>query len=236
MKRLLLLSNSVNPGMGFLEHAGDTIKDFLGTNVKRVLFIPYAVVTLPDNFISERVGKRFNELGYELDSIHTADDPVAAVREAEAIAVSGGNTFHLLKTMYDLNLLDAVRERVEAGAPYMGWSAGSNLTCPTLKTTNDMPIAQPPSFDALGLIPFQINPHYTDKRIEGHGGEGRAQRIEEFIEVNRDVYVAGLREGSALRLQGDELTLIGDKPLKVFHHGEKAREIEAGGDVSFLLG
>lgn len=234
MKRLLLLSNSVSPGMGFLEHAQLPIKDFLGESIDRVLFIPYAVVTVPHDEVERRLSERLSTLGYSVESIHKSGDPVAAVANAQAIAVSGGNTFHLLAEMYRHKLVGPVRERVLGGIPYIGWSAGSNLACPTLKTTNDMPIAEPESFDGLGLVPFQINPHYTEAQLEGHGGESRDQRIEECITVNRDVNVVGLREGSMLRVEGEEVTLLGGKSMRVFRHGMAARDCSAGDDLGFL--
>jgi len=156
-------------------------------------------------------------------------------KEAQAIAVGGGNTFHLLSHIYSNALLDVISERVNEGLPYMGWSAGSNLACPTIKTTNDMPIVQPPSFEAVGAVPFQINPHYLDAHPAGHGGETREDRIREFIEVNRDMYVAGLREGSTLRVEGNDMELLGDKPLRVFRFGHDPAEIEPVDDVNFLL-
>jgi len=235
-ERLLLLSNSKNYGMGFLEHAEASIKEFLGPARRRILFIPYAGVTVTFAEMAGRVGERFGKLGYELTSIHEADDPVAAVSEAEAIAVSGGNTFHLLHHLHEKNLIEPLRRSAIAGVPYIGWSAGSNVACPSICTTNDMPIVQPRSFDALGLVPFQINPHYLDHHPEQHQGETREQRIAEFVEVHRDVYVLGLREGSILCLDGGKLILCGGKKsMRVFHFGEPAREVGSTDDLSFLF-
>lgn len=158
-KRILLISNSTLYGSGFLDHAESEIRSFLG-NVKLVLFVPFALYDR-DKYAAT-AEQRFTKMGYGLSSIHTASDPKQAVREAEAVFIGGGNTFRLLKALYDLDLLGPIRERVEAGMPYMGSSAGSNVAGPTIRTTNDMPIVQPPSFDAIGLVSFQINPHYLD--------------------------------------------------------------------------
>lgn len=234
-KRLLLLSNSTNYGQGYLEHAEPAIKDFLGGHRRQVLLVPYAGVRRSFDEFTAMVRERFRTMGYELISVHQAADPSQAVRHAEAIAVAGGNTFHLLKLLYDIGLLDPIRERVNAGVPYIGWSAGANVACPTIKTTNDMPIVQPPSLTALGLVPFQINPHYTDAVLPHHSGETRAERIAEFIEVNPGVYVVGLPEGSMLSIEGSDVTLLGDKAAKVFLKGQEPTDYEPGASLSFLL-
>ncbi len=233
--RLLLLSNSTNHGGEFLAHAAGDIRDFLGASVRRVLFVPFAGVTRSYDEYAATVRARFAELGYELDSVHEAADPVAAVETAEAIAVGGGNTFHLLRGMYEVGLVEAVRARVRIGTPYVGWSAGSNVACPTIRTTNDMPIVEPPSFDALGLIPFQINPHYTDEVLANHAGETRAERIAEFLKANPGSRVVGLREGSILRVEGHEVSLLGEKTARVFKGGADAAEYGPGDSLRFLL-
>jgi dipeptidase E len=234
-KRLLLLSNSINYGQEFLEHAVADIKDFLGAGVRRVLFVPFAGVTRSYDEFAAAVGKRFLEMGYELDPVHKAADKGEAVRRAEAIAVGGGNTFHLLRALYEARLIEAIRERVEAGTPYIGWSAGSNIACPTIRTTNDMPIVEPPSFDALRLVPFQINPHYTDERLTSHSGETREQRIAEFIKTNQEATVVGLREGSSLRIEGGRVSLLGVKQARVFRSNEDAKEYGPADSLDFLL-
>jgi dipeptidase E len=234
-KRLLLLSNSTNYGQGFLEHAATGIKDFLGAEVRRVLFVPFAGVTRSYDEYAAAVGVRFAEMGYELDPVHRAADQVEAVRSAEAIAVAGGNTFHLLRGLYETGLIESIRERVEAGVPYIGWSAGSNVACPTIKTTNDMPIVEPPSFNALNLVPFQINPHYTDEKLAGHSGETREQRLAEFLKANESVHVVGLREGSGLRIEGHAIKLLGEKTARVFKSVEDAKEYSAADSLGFLL-
>lgn len=242
--KLLLISNSTNPGEAYLGWPRPFITDFLaGTGVKRVLFLPYAGVGLTDkgleasfDIYEKRVGDVFRELGYEIYSIHHEEDPVKAVQEAEAIAVGGGNTFHLVYMMHKTGVMHAIRERAMAGVPYMGWSAGSNVACPSLRTTNDMPIIEPESFNCMNLIPFQINPHYLDANPEGHGGETREQRIDEFCKVNRNMYVAGLREACLLTYEDGKLELKGSRPLRIFKFGQEPYEVEPGKDVNFLMG
>lgn len=234
--RLLLLSNSTCYQMGYLEHAMGDLKDFLGDSVRRVLFVPYAGVTIAWDTYTDKVREKYAEIGYELESVHRVSDPGAAVRDAEAIAIGGGNTFHLLREMYENQLIEPIRQRVSAGVPYMGWSAGSNMVCPTVRTTNDMPIVEPPSLKALDLIPFQINPHYTDAVLPEHQGETRADRIAEFIEANPNTTVVGLREGSILRVEGDSVKLLGDKALRLFRKGQDVTEHAPADDIGFLLG
>lgn len=218
-RRLLLLSNSTTPTGGFLGHAMDTIEEFLGSEVTEVLFIPYAAVTFSYGDYGEKVGAAFRQSGYNLTSIHNYSDPIRAVRRAEAIAVGGGNTFHLLHRLYEANIVEIIRERVEIGVPYIGWSAGANVACPTIQTTNDMPIIWPPSPDALGLISFQINPHYVDDNPPGFHGETRAQRISEFTYVNPNVYVIGLPEGGMIRIENGTVQLLGCDKAIVFFGG-----------------
>lgn len=234
-RRLLLLSNSRNPGHEMFEHAQTTIRDFLGDRVGTIAFVPFAGVTFSWDDYADLVDGKLGKLGYKIQSVHTAADPGALLAEADAIAVGGGNTFRLMEQLYATGIMDTIKSRTEAGIPYIGWSAGSNVTCPTLSTTNDMPIIQPESFRALGLVPFQINPHYLDAHPEGHGGETREQRIEEFIELNRDVFVAGLREGTMLRVEGNDISLIGNSPMRVFRYGSDPVEYEPGSDIGFLL-
>lgn len=235
-RRLLLLSNSTNYGQEWLEHAEDNITDFLGDGVAEVLFVPFAAVTFSFDKYTEIASEKFGELGYRIRSIHTESNPVEAVENAEVIAVGGGNTFHLVYHLYRIGIIEAVRERVLSGAlPYIGWSAGSNVACPTLKTTNDMPIIEPPSFETFNLVPFQINPHYLDANPDKHKGETREQRILEFIEANQETYVVGLREGSLLRIEGDTIDLIGEKPARVFRYGQEPVEYNISDLFEFLL-
>lgn len=233
--RLLLLSNSRNVGHGYLEHAEGPITAFLGAAVRRVLFVPYAAVRITFDDFTAMVAARFAAMGYAVDPIHRTRAPRAAVRKAEAIVVGGGNTFQLLATLHAKGLVAAIRDRARAGVPYVGWSAGSNVACPTMKTTNDMPIVEPKSLKAAGLVRFQINPHYLDAHPEGHGGETREERLLEFIAANPGVFVAGLREGSILRIDEGRIALLGEKPVRVFLHGRAPWEVGPGGDLRFLL-
>jgi dipeptidase E len=233
--RLLLISNSTNPGEPYLDYPKSNIKAFLGEKPVKALFIPYAAVTFSFDLYEEKVSERFREIGHEIVSIHRFNDPVSAVNEATAIVVGGGNTWKLLKTVRDNNLIDIVRKKIISGTPYIGWSAGSNLACPTIKTTNDMPVVEPDSFSAFNLIPFQINPHYLDVNPAGHAGETREQRIEEFIEANPGIIVAGLREGCMLIREGEKLTLEGSRKIRIFKKGFAPAEYSSGEDLSFLL-
>ncbi len=233
--KLLLISNSTNAGEAYLEYPKHEINNFLG-EIKTILFIPYAAVTFSYDIYAEKVQERLGEFNIKVTSIHQCADKLKAVQEAEAIVIGGGNTWQLLKSLQDLNLLESIYKQVtEKEIPYIGWSAGSNMACPTIRTTNDMPICEPLSFNALGLIPFQINPHYLDANPEGHAGETREQRIEEFIAVNQKIYVVGLREGCMLKIHDKKAMLIGPKKLRVFKHDQEAMEYEAGEKLDFLF-
>jgi dipeptidase E len=233
--RLLLISNSTNPGEKYLGYPGETIKSFLGRKKVTTLFLPWAAVTFSYDEYEKKVTERFRELGHEIISIHRFPDAGQAVKEAEAIVVGGGNTWKLLKMIRDNNLIGIVNQKVSGGTPYIGWSAGSNVACPTIKTTNDMPVTEPDSFTAFNLVPFQINPHFTDSNPPGFAGETREQRIEEFIEENPGVFVAGLREGTMLHLEDGNLRLHGPKNVRVFRKGSLPLELSASDDLSFLL-
>jgi len=229
-------------GEAYLGWPQEYISNFLKTEVKRVLFIPYAGVNLSDegleeswNVYEKRVQDVYSKLGYDLYSIHKEADPIEAIKNAEAIAIGGGNTFYLVHMMHKTGVMQAVKEVVANGIPYMGWSAGSNVACPSLKTTNDMPIVEPASFDGIGLIPFQINPHYLDAHPQGHGGETRQQRIEELMAVNQDMYVVGLREACLLRMEGTKMDIIGKHPLRIFKYGQEAYEVQVGESLDFLF-
>ena len=208
-RRLLLLSNSSDPAGNYLQHPAAAIRELLGDRVRTVAFVPYAAVTLSWDDYAARTAAALASLGYGLESVHRAASPADAVRGAEAIAVGGGNTFHLLRALHAEGLVAAIRERVAAGAPYLGWSAGSVVACPTMRTTNDMPIVEPPTLDALGLVPFQLNAHYTDAHPPGFRGETRAQRLAEFVAANPGVPVIGLPEGTMLRVRDDDVRLLG---------------------------
>jgi dipeptidase E len=235
-RRLLLLSNgSELIGENPSEFAHRMLTQFLGTSLRRVLFLPFAAVVFSQDEYLARVRAHFTRLGYEVESLHTATDAIGAIERTEAIAVGSGNTFHLLRGLYRAGVDDVIRDRIRTGMPYVGWSAGSNIACPTIKTTNDMPIVEPPTLNALGLIPFQINPHYTDARIEGHMGETRDERLTEFTHVNPGVRVIGLREGTMLRIERDEITLLGGKPARIFVKDEPPRDVSPEESLSFLL-
>jgi dipeptidase E len=233
--RLLLISNSTNPGEPYLDYPKRQIKEFLGQLPVTALFIPYAAVTFSFDEYEEKVSARFREIGHDIVSIHRFRDPISAVKEASAIVVGGGNTWKLLKMIRDNNLIDIVRKKVNSETPYIGWSAGSNVACPTIKTTNDMPVVEPGSFNAFNLIPFQINPHYLDANPAGHAGETREQRIEEFIEANPEVFVAGLREGTMLVCENEKINLYGPRNIRVFKKGSAPVELGPSADLSFLL-
>ena len=233
--RLLLLSNSTNAGEPYLDYCKEYIKSFLGTKTVKALFIPYAGVVISFDDYSKRVNERFEETGHRIDPIHNHPDPIKAVRDAEAIVVGGGNTFQLIRHIQDNKLIEIVRKKVLAGTPYIGWSAGANVACPTICTTNDMPILQPQSFNAFNLVPFQINPHYLDVNPEGHSGETREARIEEYIKVNKDKYVVGLREGTLLRIENGKQELVGKRNARIFHYGMNPIEIKPGEDISLYF-
>lgn len=237
--RLLLISNSTNAGEAYLEYPKQNIADFLSASAQKietVLFIPYAAVTFGYDEYQAKVAARFAEFDVKVDSVHHHGNPVEAVRKAQAIVVGGGNTFQLTKMIQDQELYESICEAViERGVPYIGWSAGSNMGCPTICTTNDMPIVEPQSFKALNLFPFQLNPHYLDAHPDGHAGETREMRIEEYLATNKDMNVVGLREGCMLLVEDEKMSLIGSRPLRVFHYGEEPRELTSADDLSFLL-
>jgi dipeptidase E len=224
-QRILLISSSTLYGSGYLDHAEGEIRDFL-RNVSEVLFIPFALHDR-DAYAAQAV-RRSEEMGYKLKSIHTAPDAHRAVEDAEAIFIGGGNTFRLLTALYDQDLLNSIRRRVKGGMPYVGTSAGSVVAGPTIKTTNDMPIAQPPSFDALGLVSFQINAHFQDPDPNStHMGETREKRLREFLEDN-DTTVVGLREGAMVRVENGVTMLRGSSGARIFRKGLEPVEIAAG--------
>jgi dipeptidase E len=234
-RRLLLLSSSRDSAGVYLLHSAAHIRETLGPSTKRILFIPYAGVTIRHADYAAKAAVPFATLGFALHSITDAPNPVHAVTNAEAIVVGGGNTFQLLASLYANDLIDAIRARVFAGAPYIGWSAGAVVSAPTMQTTNDMPIVEPKSLRALGLSPFQINAHYTDFQQPNHQGETRAERLEEFVELNRRTRVLGLREGSSLSIVDDEISLNGEGTAPVFEYGKPRRDLPPGTDLSFLL-
>ena len=231
-RRLLLISNSTLFGSGFLDHAEAEIRDFLG-QVGRVLFVPFALHD-QDGYAA-KVTERLALMGYAVKSVHAVRDRQRAISNAEAIFIGGGNTFRLLKSLYDFELLDVIRNRVDEGMLYMGSSAGSNVAGPTIRTTNDMPIVEPPSLDALGLVSFQINPHYLDPDPSSkHMGETREERILQFLEEN-ETPVVGLREGAMLRIEQRTTLLKGSTGARIFRRGHPPVEVEPGQVLDALI-
>ena len=229
---LLLISNSTMHGGGYLEHCKNEIVDFLGER-KTVLFVPFALAD-HDGY-EKKARESFAAMGHDLTSVHTCQDKVAAVQAASAIFIGGGNTFRLLTALNDHGLLSAIRARVAAGIPYIGSSAGTNVATTSIRTTNDMPIMQPPSFDALQLVPFQINPHYLDPNPDSaHMGETREERIMQFHEEH-DEPVLGLREGCMLRVSNNTIQLRGTTDARLFRRSRAPQEFQPPCDMSFLL-
>src|SRR4030095_4906412 len=229
--RLLLLSNSRTEGMRYLEHAEGWLREFLPRSVEEVLFLPYAAVTKSHYDYVEEVSPVFAALGARVSGVHRAHDPVAALRSAQAIVLGCGNPGNLLRELRSHRLvLPMLRQRVLAGVPYIGWSAGSNIASPTIMTTNDMPICDPGGLDALALVPFQINPHYLHGNPEGFKGETREERIREFTVLHPEVWVAGLREGTALRIENASIELLGETACRVFRGSQPPREVKPGDD------
>lgn len=232
MTRLLLLSNSTNHGEGYLDHAWTAIRAFFGP-ARRLAFVPFALCD--HAAYVDKVRARFEPHGFEVVGVSAGAGGAATMEAAECVFVGGGNTFRLLDVLQRTGILGALRRRVASGLPYMGASAGTNIVAPTIRTTNDMPIVQPASFDALGLVPFQINPHYVDPDPGStHMGETRETRLLEYLEENT-APVIGLREGAWLQREGDALRLEG-RGARLFRRGEEPQELEPGSDVSRLLG
>jgi dipeptidase E len=228
---ILMLSSSQYIDTGYLTHAQSMVDEHLH-GVTELLFIPYAGVTVSWDDYLIKVQSALPNL--TIKSIHHYDDPITAVRQAQAVAVGGGNTFNLLHMLYENNLIEVIKERVNGGMPYIGWSAGSNICGNSIRTTNDMPIVQPESFDALQLVPFQLNPHYSDYQPPGFNGETRVERLAEFLVLNPNMPVVGIREGSALKYQGNKLSVIGHTEGVLFT-SDKTEALKVGQDISYLL-
>ncbi|GJQ67003.1 hypothetical protein Trydic_g7990 [Trypoxylus dichotomus] len=236
-RQLLLISSSKVHGYQYLEFVTNDINNLLKkNNVSTILFIPYALKDY-DSYLNT-VREPFSRIGYEVEGIHQSQDPVNAVQRAEAIFIGGGNTFRLLKTLYDNKLIDVIQKRVlDDGVPYLGSSAGTNVATRSIHTTNDMPITYPPTFDALKLVPFNINPHYLDPEPSSiHKGETREERILQYLEMPHAGPVLGIREGSWLEIKGCKAVLKGLHKARLFMPGENPKEYEIGSDLSFLLG
>ncbi len=227
MKRLLLISNSTLHGSGYLDHCADEITDFLGKDVKKVTFVPFARPSgISHDEYTSKARERFEKMGYQLDSVHEYDDPKQAGENAEAVFIGGGNSFVLLGQLQKYNLLDAIRDKVNKGMPYIGTSAGSNAACPSIMTTNDMPIMEISSFKAIDVFPYQINPHYLDpEHGSTHKGETRETRINEFHAYN-DTVVIGLREGCSIRTEGETIKLVGINGARIFQKNKEPYELD----------
>ncbi len=228
MKNLLLLSNSRMPTTGYLEHAIEAIRETLG-DAKNVVLIPYASVTIAWDSTAKNVRNALESLGIQITAIHHFKDPAAALRECDAIMVNGGNTFNLLHHLRRKELIVPLRNEIFKGKPYIGWSAGSGICAPTIRTTNDMPIIDPSGMDALGVIDFQLNAHYSNAVPEGWMGETRDQRLAEFCALNPTVPVFGLPEGDWLRVRGETIELHGPFNGKWFRAGSEPEAVAPGG-------
>lgn len=233
--KLLLLSNSTNAGDEYLAYAKPVIHEFLSKNSEKIVFIPFAGVTIEWDEYTGMVNNALGEIGLTVLPVHQQHDLHKTVKEASAIMIGGGNSFQLLKLLYDHNLIEVVRQRISEGVPYVGWSAGANMACPTLMTSNDMPIVEPPSFKALGLINFQINPHYTEAVLPNHAGESREIRISEYTKANPQSRVLGLPEGTILHVMDNQINIIGEKGIKAFRHGRESRWIHKDEELNVFL-
>lgn len=233
MRQLLLLSSTRHHGYEPLAYCMQEIKAFWGEGAS-LLFVPFAAAD--HEAYAQKVSAVLEPQGFNVSSLHTHNDPQKAIQQAEGIFVGGGNTFLLLKTLYELGLVSLIHEEVMQGRlKYMGSSAGSNVACITMNTTNDMPIVYPPSFNAINLVPFNINPHYLDPLPNStHQGETREQRIQEFHEQHQTP-VLGLREGALLAVTGDKMTLKGVEGARLFRPQRVPEEFSVGADLSFLL-
>jgi dipeptidase E len=231
--RILLISNSTIYRRGYLDHVAEEIEGFLGAR-RNVLFFPFALFDRDKYAANARA--RFAAMGLVLESAHAAPSLPNAIATTEAIFVGGGNTFRLLKALEDLEVMSAIRERVKAGVPYIGSSAGSIVAGPTIKTTKDMPVIQPRSFDALGLVPFQISPHYLDPEPNStHMGETQEERIGQFLEEN-NAPVVGIREGAWLVAENGSVQLQGSAGARIFRRGHAPVEVGPGAEISELVG
>lgn len=227
-KRLLIVSTSTIHGSGYLEYILDEVKDFF-KDAKNIIFIPYARPGgLSHDDYTALAKDKFSGLNLNVKGLHEYEDPIIALKEADGVFTGGGNTFLLLKTLYEVGVMDVLKGRINSGMPYMGTSAGSNITGMTIGTTNDMPIVYPSSFDALAALPFNLNPHYLDPDpTSKHKGETRQTRIEEFLGFN-DIKVVGLREGSWLRVEGEMIELKGPLTARIFEKGKEIYEHNPG--------
>ncbi len=232
MRRLLLISNSTMHGRGYLEHAATALREQLA-GARSVLFVPWALAD--HDAYADKAAPAFAALGLQFESIHRHAEPLAAIGAAGAVFVGGGNTFRLLDRLHRTGAAAAIAARARMGMPYVGSSAGTNVATPSIRTTNDMPIVQPPTFAALGLVPFQINPHFLDADPRStHMGETREERLRQFHEED-PTPVLGLREGAWLHVLGDRMHLRGTTGARLFDRGQPPRELPPDADLSHLL-
>jgi dipeptidase E len=236
--RILVFSSSRSGNNGYLQTAVPVIKNFLGDTALNIAFIPFASIDNNYDAYAALVRTALADLPHTIMMVQP-DNAEAIIKQADVIMVGGGNTFKLLYYIYYLKLLDTIRDKVNSGAAYLSWSAGSNLACPGIGTTNDMPVIQPKSFNAFGFFPFQINPHYINVKPEGYNGETRDQRLEEFMQINPGISIVALPEGTGLKLEKNMLTFIGEYPGVLFYWDENAtvltRKIMPEENISFLL-
>jgi len=227
MKNALLISASSYQDTGYLRHCKNWVKDFLGESSKEeILFIPYAGVRRINDEYEQKVIDRLKNKN--IKSIHHYEDKISAIKNANSIAVGGGNTFMLLYTLYKLNLIEPIKKAVANGAKYFGWSAGANIAGKTMMTTNDMPIIMPKSFDSLNIFPYQINPHFISGKLAGHNGESREERLEEFLIANPKETIYALPEGTALLITDNEAEVIGHSEILKFEYQKEIEKIEVG--------
>lgn len=231
--QLLLLSSSRADNSDYLAPYMSWIASHL-SGIDELLFIPYAGVSIEYDAYQAMVQQALLPLGITVTSIHQHSDARQAVMDAKAIAVGGGNTFHLLYQLYQQDIVQLIRKRVTEGVPYLGWSAGSNIAGMSIRTTNDMPIIEPASFNALNLLPLQLNPHYSDYKPEGFHGETRDMRLAEFMQLHPVTPIIALPEGSALKHDDGKLTLLGSKGGYLFQTGNKTPLAEHA-DLSAML-
>jgi dipeptidase E len=234
MKNILLASTSTVYGSGFLDYLLPELQHHF-TDCKTLLFIPYARSGgMTHEEYTAKVALAFAKINIAVKGIHEFENPVKAVQNAEAIFTGGGNTFVLVAQLYKNQVMDVLAEKLKSGTPYLGTSAGSNIAGLTIQNTNDMPIVYPPSFQTLGMIPFNLNPHFIDSDTpSNHMGESREDRIKEFHTFN-SIPVLGLREGSWLEIKGDTITLKGNGKARLFRQNQLPEELESGADLSFI--
>ncbi|RUO50869.1 dipeptidase PepE [Pseudidiomarina aquimaris] len=232
-RQLLLCSSSKAGDSAYLEPVIPHLQERL-PNPCTLMFVPYAGVGMSYDDYTAKVAEALVPHGYQVKGLHNEADPQAAIANAAAILVGGGNTFHLLAQLQQLDLIEPIRAAVATGVPYIGWSAGSNIAGLTIRTTNDMPIVQPPSFDALALVPFQLNPHYSDYQPPGFHGETRDQRLAEFMAIEPNTPILAIREGTALKVDGETMTLLGASDGCVFKKGQKSA-LPCNTDISAWL-